>query len=642
MPSKAPQPSPGLTPEQLRKLLAGQEPSSLPKFIMQPQVNVRYHRGTAAIDLAQFPLGYARGLVRERDLPDFHIFLTLDEYVVSALRNQIGWSFTSAQTAAWLIDMYPVDVLISELAALNRVRRRPDMTEALRQHFMAQFSPDVARRLNNLTASNADSREFLARQPILLAMRDVLLRNNQQPANPPIASTVAAIMLTHALASDLNVQSGTEDIWPGLPADIFMEVVANGAFNSSEDLFSRLDRTMRIYFDHGDRAARPATRRPFGELAAEALGMDIPKVITLGVMLINATGGWAGNQPLWGNLAPPEVSRRERATFLRYVAANHSQLRRQLSRHHGPWGLLPFEKAPVLRHRDRFLVLDQEYLERRITTSMLWPIADHESHLGGGRASRAWLTAYGQAVESATREQLAAIARPVPIVGGAKADQTYFVDGQLLKAYPAKKGEPQRQTDAAIWLADAHVWLTIEVVQHELKVPTRQGRQLGAFKDDFEKMVAKKLRQLDRTAKDLLSDNGAALLNYAPGAVWIQPILIQGGFFPVQPPTIAYINAQVQAEGLFERDGAWDHRIRPLAMLHVEEIEQLEAAIEQDRSLIQLLNAWQNSERSAYPLKNYLYSRGILQRPSRLGEARCRALLGRLVAASGWVRPTIG
>src|SRR5579872_3827767 len=93
------QPPAGLTPEQFQKLLSGQEPSGLPTYLMQARKDVAYHVGTGIIDLGQFPRGFGRQLVLERDIPDFHVYLTLADYLIPANFEAFGWSPNSSQLA---------------------------------------------------------------------------------------------------------------------------------------------------------------------------------------------------------------------------------------------------------------------------------------------------------------------------------------------------------------------------------------------------------------------------------------------------------------------------------------------------------------------------------------------------------------
>jgi hypothetical protein len=615
-------------PDWLKKLTTGAEPAELAGYVMQARQNAVYHRGTGVLDLGQFRQGFGRHLVENVVLPDHHVYLNLDEYLVAANRTQLGFSATSEEIADHLLDTYPARDVVLLLAQLNRIREIPDHLEKLRLGYLLRIPGHAALRMHGLTTNPTEPRQFLARQPILIAMRAALLRNSHGVPNPRMPIDVAAVMLTHAVAAGLNVIEDGVNVWEGLPGQVLMEVVCNASFNSTEDLLARLDRMWRVYFEHGEHAANPPSRRPFSDLGYEALGADIGAIVVLGLLLNQSAIDWRWPQPVMvpkrfvSDARPEDLD-----AFLRYVSADEEGLRARLAGHSGPWGFLPFEQSPVLVLEGQLLVLDQEFLERRLTTGLFWEIGESERrNHGGNGAWRAWSKAHGQAVEAAAREQISALAPRLPEIGTGRDLPTYFTDKELIAAYPAtRKRETLKQSDCAVWTGEC--WLIFEIVMHDLQIPTRQGRDLDEFRDDAEKMVMKKVRQLNITAVNLGSDGGAALLGYRPSRVVIQPVLIQGGHFPLHPATTAFIDDQLKRENLLN---ARDGRVRRLAIIGLEELEGLEAISQQGESLVPLFDEWQKSERRAFPLKNFLVSRGRHERPDRLTFERLRELLGYL------------
>lgn len=594
---------------------------------MQARTNTVYQGGTGVVHLGQFVHGFGRHLVDEIVLPDHHILLTLDDYLGAEVQQQFGFNETSAQVADHLLRLYPARDIVAELAYLNRMRVLPDQLERVRTAYLEQITERASARCDGLTSpQRTEPRQFLARQPILLAIREALLRDSPGAANRPMPIGVAAVMLTHAVSTDLNSDPDGPNVWDGMPARILMEVVCNGSFNSTDDLLSRIDRLWRIYFEF-DKVVDPPARAPFFQMAREALGADIGAIAILGILLDSLVSQWRWPQPIYTpQLFVTDADPRDLEAFLAFVSADEAQLRESLRQHNPPWGFLPLERAPVLRVDDKLLVLDQEFLQRRFTESLVWAVADNErdSH-GGKKASRDWLRAHGQAVEAAAREQIKGLAPHIPLLGTGSSMPTYFSDTELIRAYPAKKkGETPMQSDAAIWLGGQDSWMVFEIVTAELKLPTRQGQELEAFRDDIERMIMKKLRQLDATARNILSDHGLALLGHEHSGPWVQPVLIQSGHFPVHPATIAFIDDQISRERLLQHA-----RIRRLAILHLDELDILESIAQQNVDLVALFSEWQRSERKAQSLKNFLYSRGRNERPSRLDLARLQFLVGK-------------
>jgi len=73
------------------------EPAGLPAYFMQVRPNVAYHGGTGVVDLGRLRGTAASTVDLRRDLPDFHIYLTLDEYLIPTNRDVVGWSLSSSE-----------------------------------------------------------------------------------------------------------------------------------------------------------------------------------------------------------------------------------------------------------------------------------------------------------------------------------------------------------------------------------------------------------------------------------------------------------------------------------------------------------------------------------------------------------------
>src|SRR6185295_16784968 len=76
---------------EMRRAISGREPRDLTRYVMQARTNVAYVAGTGVIDLKQFQLGIGRHLVDEPRLPDHNTYITLDEYLVTTNRRQLGF-----------------------------------------------------------------------------------------------------------------------------------------------------------------------------------------------------------------------------------------------------------------------------------------------------------------------------------------------------------------------------------------------------------------------------------------------------------------------------------------------------------------------------------------------------------------------
>jgi hypothetical protein len=111
-----------------------------------------------------------------------------------------------------------------------------------------------------------------------------------------------------------------------------------------------------------------------------------------------------------------------------------------------------------------------------------------------------------------------------------------------------------------------------EAVACTVKLATREQADVTSFREDAERLVLGKARQLYVSAANLLRDPQPANSPLSVPAGRILPALVCGGQFPVNPLTICYISEQLAAEGL-PPGGA----IQPLTLLDLEELEGCQA-----------------------------------------------------------------
>ena len=97
-----------------------------------------------------------------------------------------------------------------------------------------------------------------------------------------------------------------------------------------------------------------------------------------------------------------------------------------------------------------------------------------------------------------------------------------------------------------------------EVVSGTVKLGTRERANVTSFKEDADRLVLEKARQLQVTAINLLSPAPPANSPLGPAPRDIRrlfPVLILGGQFPVNPLTSRYISEQLTARGLMALGG---------------------------------------------------------------------------------------
>lgn len=618
------------TESELRRLISGREQAEFSKYIMQARNDVAYVGGTGVIDLKQFGFGVGRHLLRDVEMPDHGIYVTLDDYLREPVKLELGISASSRQIADFLLRQHSVRDMLIALAQLNRIRHMDDQLNELREAFTLSIPEKARPPLNAAIANKAETHFFLARQTIMLAAREVILKGGSGAARPDGSPLMTAIMLTHALASDIGpLDEGGPQIWPGMSVAALMEIVANASFNTNEWWVSQLDRLWRIWIRYGSLVNEPLTRAPFDQLVRDALGLDIGSIALLSLSLALPALHWRYPSPvLMPGQFVTDANVSEIDAFLSYVAADVDDLRRRLLQQQAPWGFLPFEESPVIDLGSELLVFDPDFLMKRTTTGLYWAVAKSETKRVGEKGFRAWSKGHGLAIEAAVEEQLQALVQTPRLIGTSESQQTYFTEKDLQRAYPGKKGRAGRQCDGVIWLP--RCWIAFEVVAFYVKVSARQGLDIDAFRDDANKLM-NELGQLDATAKNLLSDGGQALIGFPPSEIHIQPILVQGGYFPLHPAISAYIDDRINRDRLFARSAIGpyerDSRIRKPVIIHMDELETLEAIAERHQDVLQIIDDWQQSTRRAGPLKNFLIAANREDHPSRLDADKAGALL---------------
>src|SRR5438034_4263363 len=114
---------------ELRRLISGKEPAEFSNYIMQARNNVAYVGGSGVIDLKQFGFGVGRHLLRDIEMPDHNVYLTLDDYMRESFKLELGITATSAEISEFLIGQHSVRAMLVALAQLNRLRLIADQLD---------------------------------------------------------------------------------------------------------------------------------------------------------------------------------------------------------------------------------------------------------------------------------------------------------------------------------------------------------------------------------------------------------------------------------------------------------------------------------------------------------------------------------
>jgi hypothetical protein len=519
---------------------------------------------------------------------------------------------------------------VCALAALNHASGQPDLAMHYQNQFLASFRPEVARIIQAAIDGELGGkpRAFLARQCVLRALRTVLAPDDTPPAVPESIAghvrgmdlTISAVLLVHFIAAELHsTRSSDEPTLGGVPESLAMEMSANGLFYEAEDPGALIARTWLLWQDYDADLVKPTPRLDPVEMLKEAVGIELDNLLALGFAYHAYATMRQPDSPIHMNpFARHQIDHDIVEQFLSRFAVTLDELSDQLKTCPRRWQMMPIQDRPIVRINDDVVILDEKYLISRVTRGLYWLVHDYERDTRGDAARQRWTQTYGKMIELRVESQLRRLA--LPLLGGGS---TYFTEEDLQAAF-SKGKSADKAVDVGIDYGDAT--MLAEIVSAQVTVATRENADVDALKKDIERMVLKKVRQLDITAKNLLRDPQPEQSPLPAPARQIYPIVVRGGAFPVNPATRRYVEEYLQQENLLSRA---DARVQPLALIDLEELELCEALTDaHGTGLPAILAGWQSSQYRAMSLRSYLareHRAASIGRPADIQAALGRA-----------------
>ena len=247
-------------------------------------------------------------------------YLTASEYL-APYEEAHGNKFDSSAWVDALLRLYPRELYVEVLAALNRAARFREPVLEYQQRFLQRLGPGLRAVVASAVAGGVDGqpRWFLARQPVLRAMRLVLTAPApQSQADPRIAALIvgadhltAAVMLVHLAADGLSRQeAGGEAQFGGASEGLAIEIICNQIFNEPHDVGGMVSRTWVLWTRHGASLKRAKLDRPPLVLLKEATALELAELLAMGFACWAMTAADRVNGPVRIN----RVSKRDRAT----------------------------------------------------------------------------------------------------------------------------------------------------------------------------------------------------------------------------------------------------------------------------------------------------------------------------------------
>lgn len=592
--------------ELLAKLSAGQ-PTDLKKYLLAVEEGVPYLNGSLVRLLAPslYPVG---GLVIpssavQGPLNFIGVILTADEYLLDP-----GFGLDVEKWRANLISLILSNCsrtsLLESLLLASALFSRDDETTA---RAVEAYATDIGglsgEKIRNLLRAQFPPRVFFTRQVALLALRQVLAREDL--GGEGNATVFIAILLCHLIGghnslAEFENQSSTI---AGLPIKMVLHLVSNFHFNASIVDIVLLDRALRLWREYGEFGTAHLSGCHPADVLEEILGLTIEEVVFHTLALYHHVTKISPDDIYLSQLRIETIDGEKSDKYLRYVSADETETAVQLRRTPKEWDYSQFQKKPILRTPRGLVVLDKKYLVEKVSLGLYWVLHDHYREKG---FMTQWTQAWGAMLERLALDLL--MPHALPIIGGGN---TAFTDEQQKAALGSG-----RNVELVIDFLDLVVYF--EVVSAQWKTGTYIEQDEQAFKEDLEKIVFKKLRQLSG-AIQLLFENPNRLLGHVVSRR-ILPVVVAGEYLSMTPEIRSIIDNYVRSEKLFI-----DGRISKAVIVNIGELEMLQGAQEHGIFLKDLLIRWQNSSLSTMPLKNWLLTEsGIGQEKWRSNQLGVR------------------
>jgi len=343
-----------------------------------------------------------------------------------------------------------------------------------------------------------------------------------------------------------------------------------------------------------------ATPEAFDAAAAfeKFVGIGIPRWLAVGFAFYSLFLRY-GNFQSEDFFVIPEVGFAETSlqsaewdAFLQLTAVTLDDCRERILREENRFGptiyrCQSFEERPLLQvPGDRVLVfpLALDSLERHFTEGIFWILSD--AAMDRGLPREHFSGAFGQVFEEWVQR---AFERALPAVGVKRVHRA--------KQY-ARDHEQVDSSDVIIDYEPDAVF--VEVVAKRPQAATLTRGDYAAFEQDLQAGVLKKAKQLDRNIADFRSGH-LVVGDMDPSRIKrIFPVILSIEGFPSMPPIPKVITERIEAEG-------WLHDLPPVSLLSAEELDAIEAFMEQGVAFLDLLRGWKiDSGFGGFPFSNYV------------------------------------
>ena len=552
-------------------------------------------------------------------------YLTASEYL-APYELAHGHEFDLSAWTRVLLRLYPGDLYIEVLAALNRAARFRDPVLQYQQRFLRRLAPGLRLAVASVLAGSADGQQrwLLARQPVLRAIRIVLTGPASTDTQDERIMTLtagmdpetAALILVHLAADDVRRQQSDNDARLGGTSEgLAIEIACNQIFNEPHDVGGMVSRTWALWNRHAADLQRAKPAKPPLDLLKDATGLELAQLLAVGfacwaMTVQDRVSGPIRINPFTLVKLPHDTVER----FLALFASTAEELAPVLAACEQPWQMLPLQTRPLLRIGDEVVMLDEPFLLEAITTGLYWRVSDYVRK-DDPEAWRPWSVAYAEMVEALAEELIETLA-PVLLDGSS----AFFTEEDIKTAFATRRATPPN-IDAGI---DFGMGVALfEIVNKHMSLEARSG-DVAAFKTDIDQAVITKAGQLDGTAALLRRNPQPPASPLKKPADNVFPIVVCGNHFPVNPVTRNYVQEVLRSRGMLRATG-----IQPLAVIDLDELESCVSLAQAGVLPTELLTRWMASPYGKGSLTLYIwatYGGSQLERPAMVSASLREAM----------------
>lgn len=593
--------------DQIRQLLVSQEPQDAGSYISVPQIGQRYHRGTMAPVLGNFTQT-AKGLwvpagarLSPDPLDNAHMYVTLRE-VTEAPPNALLYLIH-------VLERTPVHAaLLTVASAMSSIRSLSDEdgSRTLDRGSLQFFNEPVRTRLSRRIERGA----VIHAPQLLMVLTKLILRHCPDEVSPTDQANAPLSLLLMIVADAMDPLDGVQQEEPSID-EIALELAANSHFNAPIRIDSHLAEFQRRWIEMPQESTSQFLDQTMEQVFEDATGDNLLDQIavcfaiytgvaqgrpTISADTYFANVGWEPSryEPILDRISLP----------LDQFRATISQ---ELSERSVDWHFSTFERYPLIKSGNNYLVLDAHMaLRRSVGFLPYFDIQDGYAQKSQKRKMSKVRRAFDDYAERYAGEALRGIAQ------NSGQGVSVFDDGDFRRQF-----KNQRIADFAVDYG--HSVVVVEVTTSQPQRDTVNAvstasltKDIGLIVDEAEQ-VSDTIDAMRRSARGLAAP---------PHRFRYFPVVVLAEGFPNNFLLTGRVREAVARHGILQ--GA---DVAPLELMKLEELDILEDQAKRSGFTIpQLLSMKAESNFQADSIKNFLLSdrRFTVVRTERVEEASHR------------------